>query len=53
MTLLIRYRRSGVESWRCLRVIVGLENIATGETAIGERVMNDVSPKERDIGMVF
>jgi multiple sugar transport system ATP-binding protein len=34
-------------------MIAGLENITTGEIAIGDRVVNNVAPKERDIAMVF
>ncbi len=34
-------------------MIAGLENISGGEIRIGERVVNDVPPKERDIAMVF
>src|SRR5262249_16807661 len=36
-----------------LRMIAGLENITSGEIRIGERVVNRVPPKERDIAMVF
>jgi multiple sugar transport system ATP-binding protein len=36
-----------------LRMIAGLENITGGEIAIGDRVVNNVPPKERDIAMVF
>ena len=36
-----------------LRMIAGLENITGGEIAIGNRVVNNVPPKERDIAMVF
>jgi multiple sugar transport system ATP-binding protein len=34
-------------------MIAGLENITSGEVRIGERVVNNVPPKERDIAMVF
>ena len=34
-------------------MIAGLEGITSGEIAIGERVVNHVAPKERDIAMVF
>src|ERR1700730_17055763 len=40
-------------TWTRLRMIAGLENITTGEISIGERVVNHVPPKERDIAMVF
>ena len=36
-----------------LRMIAGLEEISGGEIRIGERVVNQVPPKERDIAMVF
>ena len=34
-------------------MIAGLEEISSGELKIGERVVNDVEPKDRDIAMVF
>src|SRR6516164_7951251 len=36
-----------------LRMVAGLESVTSGELRIGERVVNDVPPKERDIAMVF
>jgi len=36
-----------------LRMVAGLEEISYGEVRIGGRVVNDVSPKDRDIAMVF
>ena len=44
---------SGCGKSTLLRMIAGLEDITGGEIAIGERVVNDVPPKERDIAMVF
>ena len=44
---------SGCGKSTLLRMIAGLENITSGEIAIGGRVVNNVSPKERDIAMVF
>jgi multiple sugar transport system ATP-binding protein len=44
---------SGCGKSTLLRMIAGLENISRGEIAIGERVVNNVPPKERDIAMVF
>ena len=36
-----------------LRMVAGLEDISSGELKIGDRVVNDVEPKDRDIAMVF
>src|SRR6202047_1176990 len=36
-----------------LRMIAGLENITSGEIRIGDRVVNDLPPKARDVAMVF
>jgi sn-glycerol 3-phosphate transport system ATP-binding protein len=44
---------SGCGKSTLLRMIAGLENISAGEIRIGNRVVNDVPPKERDIAMVF
>src|SRR6185436_981906 len=44
---------SGCGKSTLLRMIAGLENITGGEIAIGNRVVNNVAPKERDIAMVF
>jgi multiple sugar transport system ATP-binding protein len=44
---------SGCGKTTALRMIAGLEAISKGEVTIGERVVNDVPPKERDIAMVF
>src|SRR5436190_24393492 len=44
---------SGCGKSTLLRMIAGLENITSGEIHIGERVVNRVPPKERDIAMVF
>ena len=44
---------SGCGKSTLLRMIAGLENITGGEIRIGDRVVNDVPPKERDIAMVF
>ncbi|MFD2261604.1 ABC transporter ATP-binding protein [Lacibacterium aquatile] len=44
---------SGCGKSTLLRMIAGLEEISSGEIAIGERVVNEVLPKERDIAMVF
>jgi len=44
---------SGCGKSTLLRMIAGLEDISGGEIAIGEQVVNDLPPKERDIAMVF
>ena len=44
---------SGCGKSTTLRMIAGLEEISDGEIRIGERVVNDVPPKDRDIAMVF
>src|SRR5438132_12100215 len=44
---------SGCGKTTALRMIAGLEEATGGEIFIGERVVNDVSPKDRDIAMVF
>ncbi|RMF36490.1 MAG: sn-glycerol-3-phosphate ABC transporter ATP-binding protein UgpC [Alphaproteobacteria bacterium] len=44
---------SGCGKSTLLRMIAGLEGITAGEIAIGERVVNNVPPKDRDIAMVF
>ncbi|MEY3664075.1 MAG: sn-glycerol-3-phosphate transporter ATP-binding protein UgpC [Pseudomonadota bacterium] len=44
---------SGCGKSTLLRMIAGLEAITGGEIAIGDRVVNNVHPKERDIAMVF
>jgi multiple sugar transport system ATP-binding protein len=44
---------SGCGKSTLLRMIAGLENITAGEISIGERVVNNAPPKERDIAMVF
>src|SRR5262245_24212400 len=44
---------SGCGKSTLLRMIAGLEEISGGDVRIGERVVNQVAPKERDIAMVF
>lgn len=44
---------SGCGKSTMLRMIAGLEDISAGELSIGETVVNDVEPKDRDIAMVF
>jgi multiple sugar transport system ATP-binding protein len=44
---------SGCGKSTALRMLAGLEDVSHGEIAIGDRVVNDVPPKDRDIAMVF
>lgn len=44
---------SGCGKSTLLRMLAGLEEISEGEISIGERVVNNVQPKDRDIAMVF
>ena len=44
---------SGCGKSTALRMIAGLESISGGDMSIGDRVVNDVEPKDRDIAMVF
>ncbi|MCL2603764.1 MAG: sn-glycerol-3-phosphate ABC transporter ATP-binding protein UgpC [Defluviitaleaceae bacterium] len=44
---------SGCGKTTTLRMIAGLEEITEGELYIGDKMMNDVAPKDRDIAMVF
>jgi multiple sugar transport system ATP-binding protein len=44
---------SGCGKSTALRMVAGLEEITSGTLSIGDRVVNDLSPKERDIAMVF
>ncbi|MEI6916126.1 MAG: sn-glycerol-3-phosphate ABC transporter ATP-binding protein UgpC [Armatimonadota bacterium] len=44
---------SGCGKTTALRCVAGLEEATGGEILIGDRVVNDVSPKDRDIAMVF
>jgi len=44
---------SGCGKSTTLRMIAGLEDVTEGTISIGERVVNDIPPKDRDIAMVF
>jgi multiple sugar transport system ATP-binding protein len=51
--LMVLVGPSGCGKTTALRMLAGLEEITEGEIRIGDRVVNDLSPKERDIAMVF
>ncbi|MCL5946645.1 MAG: ATP-binding cassette domain-containing protein, partial [Chloroflexi bacterium] len=44
---------SGCGKTTTLRLIAGLEELSDGNIYIGDRLVNDVAPKDRDIAMVF
>src|SRR5437879_1732675 len=44
---------SGCGKTTALRMVAGLEEITSGTIRIGDRIVNDLAPKDRDIAMVF
>ena len=44
---------SGCGKTTALRMIAGLESVTSGTIRIGDEVMNDVTPRDRDIAMIF
>jgi len=50
---LVLVGRSGCGKSTCLRMVAGLEEASSGEIRIGGRRVNELPPKERDVGMVF
>ena len=51
--LLVLLGPSGCGKTTALRMVAGLEELSEGDITIGNRVVNDVDPKERDVAMVF
>jgi multiple sugar transport system ATP-binding protein len=51
--LMVLVGPSGCGKTTALRMLAGLEEITDGEIRIGDRVVNDLTPKDRDIAMVF
>ena len=44
---------SGCGKTTTMRMIAGLEELTSGDIHIGDRVVNDLEPKDRDVAMVF
>jgi len=44
---------SGCGKTTTLRMLAGLESVSSGEVRLGERVVNKIRPRDRDVGMVF
>jgi multiple sugar transport system ATP-binding protein len=51
--LLVLLGSSGCGKTTALRMVAGLEEVTEGTVSIGDRVVNDVNPKDRDVAMVF
>jgi multiple sugar transport system ATP-binding protein len=51
--LMVLVGPSGCGKTTALRMVAGLEEISAGDLRIGDRVVNDLTPKERNIAMVF
>src|ERR671939_1457850 len=51
--LMVLVGPSGCGKTTALRMLAGLEEITEGEIRIGDRVVNDLTPRDRDIAMVF
>jgi multiple sugar transport system ATP-binding protein len=51
--LLVLLGSSGCGKTTALRLVAGLEEVTEGAVTIGDRVVNDIDPKDRDVAMVF
>ena len=51
--LLVLLGSSGCGKTTALRMVAGLEELSDGTITIGDRVVNDIDPKDRDVAMVF
>jgi multiple sugar transport system ATP-binding protein len=51
--LMVLVGPSGCGKTTALRMLAGLEEISDGEIKIGDRIVNDLTPKDRDVAMVF
>src|SRR5689334_3648039 len=51
--LVVMVGPSGCGKSTLLRMLAGLESVSTGELRIGDRVVNELSPQERNVAMVF
>ena len=51
--LLVLLGSSGCGKTTALRLVAGLEEVSEGTISIGDRVVNEVDPKDRDVAMVF
>jgi multiple sugar transport system ATP-binding protein len=51
--LLVLLGSSGCGKTTALRMVAGLEQVSEGTVSIGDRVVNDIDPKDRDVAMVF
>ena len=51
--LLVLLGSSGCGKTTALRMVAGLEELTAGTVSIGDRVVNDIDPKDRDVAMVF
>ena len=51
--LLVLLGPSGCGKTTTMRMVAGLDDVSQGESVIGDRVVNSLEPKDRDVAMVF